>query len=150
MKPITVDQGTVLRSVGKEREEWIAAIKEELANQTSTLTKATTENLEELLRIGVLPTPSRMVFVQKPGKKKARLVVCGQFLGQYQDTSTANLETAPLRAMMATGWTKGNIFASLDITAAFLHADLPKDRFLIIAPPPALITMGIIEKAPIG
>ena len=148
MKPVTIDQGTVLRSMGKEREEWLAAIKEELQNQmrSSTFSTATTEDLEELLRLCISPTPSRMVFVQKPGKKKARLVVCGQFLCQFQDTATANLETAPLRAMIATGWKRGNVLASMDITAAFLHAYLPKDRFLVIAPPPVLISMGVLEK----
>ena len=73
------------------------------------------------------------------------MVVCGQFLHQYQDTATSNLEAAPLRAMIAMGWKRGNVFGSMDITAAFLNADLPKDRFLIIAPPPALITMGAVE-----
>ena len=86
-----------------------------------------------------------MVFVKKPAKKKARIVICGNFLDQFSDSSTTNIDAPPLRALIANGWRKGNCIGSLDITAAFLHADLPKDRFLIVAPPPCLVALGVCK-----
>ena len=80
------------------------------------------------------PVPPRMVFVQKPEKRKARLVVCGQFLDPECDTGTSNIDAAPLRALIASGWKKGNTIAGMDVAAAFLQADLPKERAIVIHP----------------
>jgi len=142
----TIDQSTVVKSQGKDRDGWVEAIEKELANLGGTIRHAKPQELEELGRLGVKPTPSRMVFVQKPTKKKARMVICGQFLDQFGETSVTNIDVAPLRALIAAGWRKDHVIAGMDVTAAFLHADMPKYRFLIIAPPAALVTMGIIPR----
>ena len=86
-----------------------------------------------------------MVFVQKPEKKKARLVVCGQFLDAECETGTSNIGAAPLRSLIACGWKKEHVIAGMDITAAFLNAEMPKTRVVFIHPPPALVSLGVVE-----
>eukprot|EP00971_Amphidinium_carterae_P155896 3090740-Amphidinium_carterae.1 len=57
-----------------------------------------------------------MVYVVKPAvnedgtrfvKRKSRLVICGNFLNPYAETSTANLDISVLRAMVTVGLTNG-------------------------------------------
>ena len=135
----------MVKSTGKELEEWKEAIQKELANMKGTLRSATKDEKAELDRLNVRPTPSRMVFVQKHTKKKARLVVCGQFLDPFGESNTSNLDAAPLRTLIASGWQKGKVIASMDITAAFLHAEMPKNRWVVIAPPAALVNLGLLK-----
>ena len=135
----------MVKSTGEERKQWIKAIKTQLRNMPHTLRKANTGELDELRRLGIKATPTRMVFAQKHTKKKARLVVCGQFLDAFGGTSTRNLDATPLRVLIASGWQKSGVLAGLDVTAAFLHADLPKERMCIVAPPPALVLLGVVE-----
>ena len=127
-QPQTVEQSTVVTSTGKELAEWKDAIQKELGNMKGTLRPATSDEKAELDILNVRPTPSRMVFVHKPAKKKARLVVCGLFLDPFGDSNTSNLDAAPLRTLIASGWQKGKVLASMDITAAFLHAKMPKKQ----------------------
>ena len=63
----------------------------------------------------------------------------------FGDTSTSNLDATPLRVLIASGWQKDRTLAGLDVTAAFLHADLPKERMLTVAPPSALISLGVVD-----
>ena len=71
------EQKVIVHPDGWFEEGGLVGIREELANQGTTLSPTVGADLEELIRTGTKPTPSRMVFVQKPGKKKARLVVRG-------------------------------------------------------------------------
>ena len=107
LQPLAVEQPTVVKSQGKEKEEWLKAIQAELANQKQTLRVATKDEKDQLYRNKERAVPSRMVFVRKPEKKEARLVVCGQFLDAECETGTSNIDAAMLRALIACGWKKG-------------------------------------------
>eukprot|EP00971_Amphidinium_carterae_P319771 6355861-Amphidinium_carterae.1 len=74
-----------------------------------------------------------MVYVVKPAlkedgsryvKRKSRLVICGNFLKPYGETSTANLDVSVLRAVITVGMTYEWKFASADIPQAFLYASI--------------------------
>ena len=105
-QPRTVEQSTVAKPIGKELQDWKDTIHKELGSMAATLRLATQAEKDELRRLSVQPTPSRMVFAQKPNRKKARLVVCGQFLDQYGDSNTSNLGASPLRTLLDSGWRK--------------------------------------------
>ena len=51
----------------------------------------------------------------------------------------------PCGYFIASGWQEDRALPGLDVTAAFLHADLPKERMLIVAPPAALVTLGVVD-----
>ena len=63
----------------------------------------------------------------------------------FGDTSTSNIDATPLRVLIVSCWQKDRVLAGLDVTAASLHADLPKERMLIVAPPSALISLGVVD-----
>ena len=65
-----IEQSAVVKSTGNERKQWIEAIKTELGNMSNTLRTARPGELDELRRLGIKATPARMVFAQKPPKRK--------------------------------------------------------------------------------
>ena len=90
--------------------------------------------------------PSKVVFTIKPEKYKIRIVACGN---QTDDTfgkiTTTDLDSCMLRFLLSWGAsTWKNVIASLDVTAAFLNADLPPGRIVVLRPPSILYKLGLI------
>eukprot|EP00971_Amphidinium_carterae_P271465 5386572-Amphidinium_carterae.1 len=82
-------------TVDKKREKWKESMSKEL------------QGLVAVPLSQVQNAPARMVYVVKPAtkedgsrhvKRKSRLVICGNFLQPYGETSTANLDVSVLRA----------------------------------------------------
>lgn len=92
-----------------------------------------------------------MFFVIKPGKgkeavrRKHRLVARGNCLPQAAMTSTPNDDIAATRAMISWNFTKGLRCGSLDVKTAFLNAELKGWSKAVIAPPSALVRMGLMK-----
>ena len=92
--------------------------------------------------MGKWPLPCQMVFVLKPlmqsqqqgsdnqaeYKHKSRLVICGNFAswGEHS-TNTTNLDAPLLRLMLTLSCSKETTWSSIDITSAFLNADIHDD-----------------------
>ena len=150
--PISLN--AVRKTTGAEREKWKASMKKEiqglLDRETYTEVKESSVNSERIQQ-----APARMVYVIKPSvddkgvrtlKRKSRLVICGNFLMPYGETSTANLDVAVFRSAVAVGLTKDWKFASTDIPQAFLNASIDPDREVYLRPPKICIDMGLVPE----
>ena len=89
------------------------------------------------------PLPCQMVFVLKlltqvqqtevdsdeAYKHKSRLVICGNFAAlEEHSTTTTNLDAPLLRLMLSLATAQETTWSSVDITSAFLNADLECTR----------------------
>ena len=98
-----------------------------------------------------------MVFVLKPltqsqqigndvqADYKHRLVICGNFAswGEHS-TTTTNLNVPPLRLMLSLACSTATTWSSIDITSAFLNADIHDDDTVLVTPP-ILVKMDIVK-----
>ena len=110
--------------------------------------------------MGKWPLPCQMVFVPKPltqiqptedeanqdYKHKSRLVICGNFAawGEHS-TTTTNLDAPLLRLVLSLASAQDTIWSSIDITSAFLNADVHEDDTVLVTPPPILVKMNIVK-----
>ena len=96
--------------------------------------------------MGKWPLPCQMLFVLKPltqtqptaddadqdYKHESGLVICGNFAawGEHS-TTTTNLDAPLLRLMLSLACAPDTTWSSIDITSAFLNADIHEDdKFL--------------------
>ena len=101
-----------------------------------------------------------MVFVRKPltqiqqteddadqdYKHKSRLVICDKFAAWGEHSATTTRLDAPLlRLMLSLASTPDTTWASVDITSAFLNADIHEDDTVLVRPPPILVKMNIAK-----
>ena len=79
-------------------------------------------------------------------KHKSRLVFCGNFAtwGEHS-TTTTNLDAPLLRLMLSLACSKETTWSSVDITSAFLNADIHDEDTVLITPPPILVKMDIVK-----
>ena len=151
---INVSPEEVLRSTGDEWKKWLTAGKKELDNLATALTPIPPEKRNELKmnanREGYQYTelPGKVLFSIKPEKYKVRIVACGNKTDEtYGHISTTDLDTTMMRFILS--WSSSyprNEVASLDVTAAFLNADLPPGRVVVIRPPTILYRLGLIPQ----
>ena len=121
---------------------------------------ASPETVAEYKSRGKWLLPCQMVFVLKPltttqitesgqvipCKCKSRLVICGNFAAwSEQSTSTTNLDAPLLRLMLSMTAGADTTYSSIDITSAFLNADIASDNVVLVTPPPVLVKMGVVQ-----
>ena len=84
--------------------------------------------------------------VQQDYKHKSRLVICGIFAawGEHS-TTTTNLDAPLLRLMLSLAYSADTTWSSIDITSAFLNADIHDDDTVLVTPPPILVKMEIVK-----
>ena len=145
----------MLNSTGKNREQWIASINSEIGNLTgpkgiSTVIPERKEELKaHLMRTGqsYVELPAKTVFTIKPKKFKTRVCACGnQTQKTYDRTSTTDLDGGMLRYLLSrSAANPPSADTSLDVTAAFLDAALPRGRILILRPPTILYKLAVLS-----
>ena len=161
-KSIPVSPKTVASSTGAMREKWLRSIYKEIENflQNMAIDDADPALIVAWREKGKWPLPCQMVFVLKPltqsqqeendvheeYKHKSRLVICGNFAtwGEHS-TTTTNLDAPLLRLMLSLACSKETTWSSVDITSAFLNADIHEDDTVLITPPPILVKMDIVK-----
>ena len=104
--------------------------------------------------------PCQMVFVLKPltqtqqtadeadqdYKHKSRLVICGNFSAWGErSTTTTNLDAPLLQLMLSLACAPSTTWSSIDITSAFLNADIHEDDTVLVTTPPILVKMDIVK-----
>ena len=107
---------------------------------------------------GRWPLPYQTVFVLKPLTQsqqtgddvqahcKSRLVICGNFAAWGErSTTTTNLDAPLLRLMLSLACSADTTWSSIDITSAFLNADIHDDDTVLVTPPPILAKMDIVK-----
>ena len=154
----TVSPGEVLLHIDR----WKKAIRKEvdgIAVAIKRLLPGTGERLEWLQRPGAQRLPTKMVFTIKPGdnptedptswyKRKARLVVCGNFAAPdqadlYSETAPSEAVRAGLTMAQRKKWQVGLI----DVIQAFLRTPLrPEagDPTVVVAPPRLLEKLNLV------
>ena len=150
--PVTAEQ--VLQSDGEERWKWMQAGRKELDNLSSTgTTESISPEAKEKLKAHARATgqkyielPAKAVFTIKPDKHKVRVVACGNKTSEtYGRTSTTDLDAAMLRFILSWSASSSDFAtASLDVTAAFLNAPLPKGRIVVLRPPTVLYKLQLL------
>ena len=161
-KSIPVTLKSVASSTGSMLEKWLASIYKEIENflQNMAIEDADPALIVRWKSLGKWPLPCQMVFVLKPltqsqqkgddvqeeYKHKSRLVICGNFAswGEHS-TTTTNLDAPLLRLMISLACSKETTWSSIDITSAFLNADIHDDDTVLVTPPPLLVKMDIVK-----
>ena len=157
----------VKNAYGSDREEWRQALENELNSfyTSGTFREATPTERREVYPSDILPM--QVVAGRKPPdetgykRKKARGVVCGNFEEDQGNevTFTANLDASSFRAALATAAHNDWSIAVMDVSTAFLNADLPIGHKKVIVRPPAIFvhyglvpagTLWVAEKAVYG
>ena len=146
---------------GPEKEEWKAAILAELQSF------AKLDVYEAVSRVDVGHQeilPGRLVLVVKPnpegvkGKKKARIVVCGNFQTIHQDemTSSKTPSYPMLRMLLSLASYQGWPIETWDVSTAFLYARLYADRdtdldgqYIYMRPPKVIEKLGLLPEGTI-
>ena len=108
------------------------------------------ENTLDLRRVTILP--GKAVMVKKPNgdgthKKKARVVVCGNFQQvQPGEETCANTPSFPmLRVLVSLASLHGWSVASWDVSTAFPYASLPEGQDVNCRPPNVLVRLGLVQ-----
>ena len=161
-KSIPVTPKAVASSQGAMRERWLVSIYKEIENflQNMAIEHADPSLVVRWKSSGRWPLPCQMVFVLKPltqsqqigndvqedYKHKSRLVICGNFAswGEHS-TTTTNLDAPLLRLMLSLACSTDTTWSSIDITNAFLNADIHDDDTMLVTPPPILVKMDIVK-----
>ena len=139
-------------AIGQEREGWKQALENELI---SFKEKETFRPLSNEERASVKPHeiyPMQIVAGVKPEdssgvrRKKARGVVCGNFEPDTgEPTYCSNLDIASLRSTLAIGRKKGWSIGALDVSTAFLNANLPVGhKRVVVRPPAVMVRYGLV------
>ena len=151
-KSIPVTPKTVASSEGAMRERWLVSMYKEIEN---FLQNMAIKNADPSLIV------RQMVFMLKPltqtqqtaddadedYKHKSRLVICGNFAawGEHS-TTTTSLDAPLLRLMLSLTCSPDNTWSSIDITSAFLNADIHEDDTVLVTPPPPILVKIDIVK----
>ena len=101
--------------------------------------------------MGKWPLPCQLAFVLKPltqvqqtedesdeaFKHQSTLVTCGNFAAwREHSTTTTNLDAPLLRLMLSLATAQDTSWSSVDITSAFLNADIHENDTVLVAPRP--------------
>ena len=153
-----------LEEVHRDLGNWVAPMKEEVNSLEDThnaLSNITHEQIKKLEQEGktVLWVPSKIVPTIKAGtgRKKVRIVACGNFLSKEKsrgsptlsrsDVFTSSLDSLSLRLQLALASLKGWTLIAIDVKTAFLTAPIGggrEDKVVTVKPAKILITAGII------
>ena len=84
-------------------------------------------------------------------KHKSRLVICGNFAawGEHS-TATTNLDAPLLRLMLSLSSSPDTTWSSIDITSAFLNADIHEDDTVLVTPPQYWLRWTLSNPTPSG
>ena len=152
------------REVSSQWHNWLPAINAEvhsLVEEKGALKILSPEEVEELKREAkekgqkIECIPSKMVYTLKPGmdggRKKARLVACGNFEEKKKDESTysSGADAAAFRIMIWISARESWQACTLDVKTAFLNADMSvqeDDGLILIKPPPIFQEKNYVPK----
>ena len=146
--PVSVQ--AVSKAVGSERKGWEASMRKELTSTNDNrVYESLTSNQLGGKKYDIVP--ARMVFVLKPDpespgglKRKSRLVVCGNFLSRYAEYDVGNLDAGCMRLLLAETNRRGWGLSSIDVSTAFLNADIEEGRIVVVRPPDILKRYGLV------
>ena len=136
----------VRESVGEEREKWKLAAEEELTQKFQEM-GAFHESTPEELAVYGRPLPMLCVWSLDGDRAKCRACACGNFaqLDPTQQSWTAQAEPSSLMAALKLGRRRRWVVSKHDVKGAFLHAELPDEKLVIVSPPEQWVRWGIVQ-----
>lgn len=152
-KAVPATVRSVCQTEGAEWALWKKSMQKELTSLTSTGTH--TPRTISLLPPGTRMAPAKCVLAVKPDpqpndrtlvKRKSRITICGNVLPQARESSTRNLDANVMCTMISWAVQMCCQVASVDVSTAFLNADLPPSRAVIMAPPKIFVQFGLVDQ----
>ena len=140
------------KDIYSDIKRWTTAFEVELFSLLSLDVKIDVhESTLDLRKVTILP--GKAVMVKKPNgggthKKKARVVVCGNFQHvQPGEDTCANAPSFPiLRVLVSVASLHGWSVASWDVSTALLYASLPEGQEAYCRPPIVLVRLGLVNQ----
>ena len=135
-KSIPVIPKAVASSQGAMRDRWLASIDKEIENflQNMAIEDADPSLVVRWKSSGRWPLPCQIVFVLKPLTQSQQIGDDGE-----HSTTTTNLDAPLLRLMLSLSCSAETTWSSIDITSAFLNADIHDDDTVLVTPPPIFV-----------
>ena len=119
-----VSEAEVCASLGKERDGWDAAARREYQESFMDMGAVTVATSSDISRAGGRgrALPMKVVWTQKPEKKKCRAVVCGNFEERdpTEQVWTAQAETSSVMAGLRLSQVRQWHVGKLDVKGAFM------------------------------
>ena len=90
----------------------------------------------------------RVVWTQKPEKKKCRAVVCGNFEERdpTEQVWTAQAETSSVMTGLRLSQLRQWHIGKLDVKGAFMYAPLPPHMHIFVRPPKSWLRLGLVAE----
>ena len=148
-----VTEQEVRQATGDERRGWVEAAFQEFNDSFMKMEAVRTATSDDISRAGGFHKvlPMKVVWTQKPEKKKCRAVVCGNFEepDPTQQVWTAQAECSSVMAGLRLAQLKHWHIGKLDVKGAFMHAPLPEDMHVLVRPPKSWVRLGLIPEGTI-
>ena len=133
--------------VRKDLESWKPVFKEEVEKLVKTALEPIDEvRFRELLQgdVEVECLPMKAIASIKPEKRKARIVVCGNFAkekeGEALDNAASGIDSVAIRTVLNAAAHRGWSAGTTDVASAFLQAPRrTNDRRITICQPPSIL-----------
>ena len=92
--------------------------------------------------------PMKVVWTQKPEKKKCRAVVCGNFEEKdpTEQVWTAQAETSSVMSGLRLSQFRHWAVGKLDVKGAFMYAPLPGHMHVLVRPPRSWVRLGLVKE----
>ena len=135
----------VTASTGAMQERWKLAAEAELTNNFLKLGAFHESTSAERAAHG-RPLPMLCVWTQADDLTKCRACVCGNFeeVDPTQQSWTAQAEPSSLFAALKLGRLRGWTVSKHDVKGAFLNADIPEGKLVIVQPPALWVKWGLV------
>ena len=144
------------KEILSEGELWKPVVQKEINDLlgSKTLYPVSPQELKRLQESGeVLETiPGKLICSRKApdGKRKARIVACGNFsnAGVSVETSTGGLDAVALRTLLAVAAQRDYAIGVIDVQKAFLQAPrrATKEKTTLVRPPNLAVALGCIDE----
>jgi hypothetical protein len=135
----------VTACTGAELERWKLAAEAELTKNFLDMGAMHVSTPDERARHGK-PLPMLCVWTRADDLYKCRACVCGNFaeVDPTQQSWTAQAEPSSLLAAVKMARVKNWLTSKHDVKGAFLNAEIPQGRIVIVSPPPLWVKWGLV------
>ena len=145
-----VSDAEVKAATGAELQGWQEAAKKEFLESFMEMGAVATASPRDIARAGgqSRALPMKVVWTQKPEKKKCRAVVCGNFEEKdpTEQVWTAQAETSSVMAGLRLSQLQHRAIGKLDVKGAFMYAPLPPHMHVLVRPPRSWVRLGFVRE----
>ena len=145
-----VSDAEVKAATGAEKVGWQDAAKKEYLESFMEMGAVATASPCDIARVGGSgkALPMKVVWTQKPARKKCRAAVCGNFEEKdpTEQVWTAQAETSSVMAGLRLSQLQHWSIGKLDVKGAFMYAPLPAQMHVVVRPPRSWVRLGLVPE----